>query len=142
MNEIRFSIQHNEFDRLIVPIINGESLISILKDFEKPFAKKEGYLKLAGGYDGIPLNYVKSPKNYYLGLDQDQWLDGKTALLDCHCLCVGCWSFVAKIEVDKNKVIWKDFEQIHRENWNYVGLDKFIFDKAQYEIAIDELNET
>ena len=133
MNEIRFTIQHSEFDKLIVPIINGKSLISILKEFEKPFSEKEGHLELAGGYDGIPKSHINSVKDYYLGVNQDEWLEGKTAILDCPCLCVGCWSFVAKIETERKKVIWKEFEQIHRNNWDYSSLDSFIFDKAQYE---------
>ena len=127
MNEIRFTIQHSEFDELIVPIIDGKSLISILKEFEKPFAKKEGHLELAGGYKGIPKSHINSLSDYYLGVIQAEGFENKTAILDCPCLCVGCWSFVAKIETEKKKVLWKEFEQIHRNSWGLFQFRQFYF---------------
>lgn len=139
MNEIRFEVRHNEFGNLIVPIVDGKSLISILKKFELPFAKQKGHPELAGGYEGIPIDFTESLFDYYLGLIQIEWLNDKTVLLDFPCLCVGCWSFVAKIEIDSGKVIWKNFEQAHREKWIYDELGVFTFDRKQYETALKEL---
>ena len=138
MNEIRFDIQHSEFGNLVVPIIDDKSLISILKDIELSFAKKEGSSKIAGGYAGLPISLVRSPSVYFYG-GETQRTDGKTVLLICECLCGGCWDFVAEIEVKERKIIWKNFEQIHRRNWSYTELGIFEFDKEQFVNALKEL---
>lgn len=139
MNKIKFDIQNSEYSNLVIPIIDGKSLISVLKKFELPFAKREGHLELAGDYKGVPINYIESVSDYYLGLKQEQWLDGKTVILDCPCLCVGCWSFVTKINIDGNSIVWTEFEQICRDNWDYSKFDDFTFDKVQYENALKEI---
>jgi len=141
MNEIRFTNQYSEFDKLIVPIIDGKSLISILKDFEKPFAKSEGHSELAGGYEGVPNEFVETPSEYYFGKIKNKWSGDKTVILDCPCLIVGCWSFVTKIEANQNTIIWKAFEQIHRNNWDYSNLSSFVFNKALYQMALEELEK-
>ncbi|MEP7037866.1 MAG: hypothetical protein ABI891_05950 [Acidobacteriota bacterium] len=138
MNEIRFDIQHGEFGDLIVPTIDGRSLVNILKEIELPFCKKEGTLKIAGKYGGLPISLVRLPSKHYYG-EESQRTDGKSKILICDCLCAGCWDFVAKIEMTNKKIIWKDFEQIHRVNWNYDELGSLEFDKEQFKIALKEL---
>jgi hypothetical protein len=138
MNEIRFDIQHSEFGNLVVPVIDGKSLISILRVIELPFAKKEGSPTIAGAYSGIAISLGRPPSRHYYGEETDRD-DGKTELLFCECLCDGCWDFVAGIEVTNKKVIWKDFEQIHRKNWKYDELGVFLFDRKQYEDALNQL---
>ena len=138
MNEIRFDIQNSEFGNLVVPLIDGKSLISILKDVELPFAKKEGSSKIAGAYDGLPISQVRPPSKYYYG-GESQRLDRKIVLLICDCLCGGCWDFVAQIDVNSEKITWKNFEQIHRKNWSYDELGIFTFDRKQFENALEVL---
>lgn len=139
MNEIRFDIQHSEYGNLVVPMIDGESLISMLKEIELPLAKKEGSSKIAGAYDGLPISLVRPPSEYYNGKEKSQRLDGKIPLLVCDCLCAGCWDFVAEIEMNDAKIIWRNFEQIHRKNWNYDELGIIAFDRKQFEVALKEL---
>lgn len=138
MNKIRFEISHSEFGNLVVPAIDGKSLISILREIELPFAKKEGSPRIIGSYDGLPIAMVRPPSKYYYGEDCHR-TDEKTTILNCECLCEGCWDFVVNIEVNENKVIWKNFEQIHRTNWNYEELGIFEFDRKQFDSALNDL---
>jgi len=92
-----------------------------------PFAKKERSSKIAGSYDGLFISLVQPPSKYYYG-EETTRLDGKTPILICGCLNGGCWDFICKIKVTDKKVIWRNFEQIHRKNWNYDELGVFTFD--------------
>ncbi len=121
-----------------MPIIDGRSIINILKEVEMPFCKKEGTLEIAGNYSGLPISLVRPPLKLYYG-EQSRRTDGKITLLICDCLSAGCWDFVAEIESTDQKVIWKNFEQIHRRNWNYDELGSFEFDKDQFASALKEL---
>lgn len=67
MNEIRFDVQHSEYGNFVVPVIDGKSLISILKEFEMLLAKKEDSQRIAGAYDGIPISTVRPPSKYLYG---------------------------------------------------------------------------
>lgn len=138
MNEIRFDIQDSEYGNIVVPIIDGKSLISILKEFELPIAKKEGSKSIAGSYSGLFISLVRPPSRYLYG-EESTRLDKKTPILICTCLNGGCWDLVANIESTNKEIIWKDFEQIHRKNWNYDELGIFSFDIKQYENALKEL---
>lgn len=138
MNKIRFDIQHGDYGDLVVPVIDGESLIHKLKDFELPFAKEEGSPEIAVAYSGLPITMVRPPSRYYYGKDNRK-LNEKTPILICDCLWDGCWDVVVDIELIDKKIIWKNFEQIHRENWNYSELGAFSFDKIQFEKALREL---
>lgn len=138
MNEIRFDVQHSEYGNLVVPVIDGKSLISILKEFELPLAKKEGSPSIAGAYDGIPISMVRSPSKYYYGEDSHR-TDKKTTILICTCLNGGCWDFVAEIKTTEKEIVWKNFEQVHRRNWNYDELGILSFDRKQFENALKEL---
>ena len=139
MNEIRFDIQYNEFGNLVVPVIDGKSLISTLKEIELLLAKKEGSSKIAGAYDGLPISMVRPPSKYYYGKEKIHRTDGKIPLLVCNCLSAGCWDFVAEPETNNEKVVWKNFEQIHRRNWNYDELGVCTFERKQFENALSEL---
>jgi hypothetical protein len=138
MNKIRFEISHSEFGNLVIPVIDGESLISILREIELPFCKKAKTENIAGAYDGLPISMVRPPSKHYYGEDSHR-TDEKTTILICECLCEGCWDFVAKIETNKGNIIWKNFEQIHRSNWNYDELGIFEFDRKQFDSALSEL---
>jgi hypothetical protein len=139
MNEIRFEVKHSEYSKLIIPIIDGHSLISLLKTIELPFAKKEGHPEIAGAYGGIYFSESTSPTEYFLGQIETEENKGKTLLLLCDCSFEGCWDFLAKIIVHRSTVKWNDFEQIHRENWDYSGLGVFTFNRKQYENSLKNL---
>lgn len=139
MNQIVFDIQQREYGKIVIPVIDGKSLISILREIELPFARKEGCPEIAGAYDGISISCDFFSSGYYSGENKIQQSDAKTPLLLCDCSCAGCWDFVAKIVKTNKKIIWKNFEQVHRENWNYDELGILEFDKEQFENAAKEL---
>ena len=140
MNKIGFKVEHREYGgKEIIPIIDDKSLISILKDFEFVFAKSEGSPKIAGQYGGIYLSNSISPTKYFLGENLLAENKNKTLILLCDCACEGCWDFLARIKVQKSVVTWNEFEQIHRENWDYQKLKTFTFEREQYEKALCDL---
>ena len=81
MNKIAFDIQHSEFGNLVVPVVDGESLISILRKFEITIAKKEGHSKLAGAYAGLPISLVVRHQNIILGKAKEKGLTEKLRFL-------------------------------------------------------------
>lgn len=139
MNEIRFDVKHREFSKEIIPIIDGQSLISILKTIEFQYAEKEGYPQIAGAYGGIYVSESISPTEYFFGKIETEENNGKTLILLCDCSFEGCWDFLTKIEVSESTVKWSDFEQIHRANWDYSKLGIFTFERGQYEKALCDL---
>ena len=138
MNEITFDIRHTEFGEVVVPEIDGRSLISIIRDVEMPFAKCESHPDIAGAYIGIPKNIAAPPSEHLVGKStvEYRWSD-KTILLVCKCGEPGCWPLEVRITVTPNSVEWGDFEQPHRQEWRYE--QRFVFDKDQYDKAIAAL---
>jgi hypothetical protein len=134
---MKFNILNGECGDVAMPIINDLSLISILKEVELPFAKKEGSPRIAGTYDGLPNSIVFLPSKHFLGEPKAMYFyDGKTSILECECGCEGCWPFLVKIEVDENNVRWSGFEQPHRAEWKYDALGEFVFVRKEYELAL------
>lgn len=121
--------------------INGKELSKILYPIELPFAVAEDKESLAGSYLGLyPENLLyelTADKQTYTSEEDDY---NKRILIDCICTCEGCRSFVADIEETENEIVWKNFEQIHRD-WDYSELKEFRFDKTQYLNEIEKLKE-
>jgi hypothetical protein len=117
--------------------INGEDLISLVRQFELRFDKN-----LAGDYMGIDPEDAFLPSTHLLGKPTklyNQFEKGKVPILECGGCCVpGCWPFLAKITVKDDVVIWSDFEQPHRPEWSYEGFGPFIFDREQYLQALNK----
>ncbi|WP_298895046.1 hypothetical protein [uncultured Psychroserpens sp.] len=123
-------------------IIDGTDLIELLVEFEKPLAKKEGSPDIAGQYEGL------SPSTLYKNLlnapDNSNSQDNKSDILDCECGVWGCWSFMTRIETINNKIIWTDFEQLHRgkksyNHWDYSKFGPFEFNLSEYNYQLDKL---
>jgi hypothetical protein len=140
MNEIRFDIQASEYGDVVIPKIDGRSLLSILREVELPFAETEGHASIAGQYAGIPKTVVAPPSDHLLGHSSPEyrWSD-KTVLLICECGESGCWPLVVRITSNPGTIEWSDFEQPHRPNWVYDERCMFVFDRTQYEDAIKAL---
>ena len=130
--------------------INERSLIDIIKEIEMPYAQieydarieegedpKDLYL-LAGDYRPLPLHMVKfpsrhlldNPKDFTFGIHHSNPLKSKTTLLGCTCGIIECWFLLAKITLTETTVNWTDFQNFHREYWEY-NLS-FAFDRQQY----------
>ncbi len=101
-------------------LIDGQDLVSLLKHFEKPFEKREGFPEIAGAYAG--LSAAHTLRERFLGLcDLDYGdLEDKVAVLDCECGCEGCWPFAVKIRATDSSVRWSDFEQPHRTDNSFL----------------------
>lgn len=144
MNDLRFKVSRAKnddgsvYDCLEI-FIDGESLIDLVRNWEKPFAQREGHPALAGNYEWLPAN-----KETYLALQDAEVDDEKTALLECQCGCPGCWPLLVNIRKEAETVIWRAFEQPHRSEesaagfWNYVGFGPFVFERQTYEKLFDE----
>lgn len=128
-------------------LINGEDLGDLVAAHELPYAKLEGRPQLAGEYSGLTDRHVYPASQYFLGkLDPDDDLyKGKIQLLGCECGEPGCWPLVCRIEVSDDRVVWSEFEQPYRTGtrgrsiWSYEGFGPFVFDRAQYEAALETL---
>jgi hypothetical protein len=126
--------------------INGQDLVEILREYEMPFAQREGSMLIAGGYAGLPPKDALPPSRHFLGEPSwELYRDGdRVSVLECTCGVPGCWPFMGRITVEEDTVIWGDFEQPHRREghpngeWSYPGLGPFVFECEQYLQALDE----
>ncbi len=147
MDSLRLDTQNNpEGATEVLIYINERNLIEILREFERPFALREGHPTLAGGYAGLPPSSVAVPSTHFLGQAKPWYTYGnKVSVLECECGCAGCWPFLVKITITPNQVSWSDFEQPHRGvnaasgYWDYIELTSFVFDRAQYEAELAHL---
>ncbi len=149
MDELSLNIidrQNDDYQLKSVTIqINGKDIIEILKDYEMPFAKREGSKNIAGAYSGLSpdvlLKYLTNPEAY----DVDE--HGRVAILECECGSESCWPMKTKINEAGDKIIWSDFEQPHRSKdrsdfWDYTNFGQFEFDKTAYLKQINKLKNT
>jgi hypothetical protein len=113
---------------LVRVLINGQDLIDLIKPIEEAYEPK-----IAGSYIGLYANEVFWPSQRMLGGSDYCWQgENIVGLLQCSCGEEGCWSFTAKIQINDHVVIWSDFGNNHREDWDYSALGFFSFDKNQY----------
>ena len=153
MNTFQIQIQESiseggtKYDEVRL-FIDGRDLIDMLKEFERPFAEREGSPDIAGAYSGLPAKYASG--EYLLGMKKSIYGENrdKISLLECTCGCGGCWPFAAKVTVLENSVIWSDFEQPHRTIksaaalWDYSEFGPFEFARKEYEQELSKLNAT
>ena len=137
--------------------INNSSLIDIVKEIElaciktdyESWENKENenlneLLLLAGNYQPLPLWMIKSPARYFLdepedftygfGIKLDNPMKSKTTLLGCTCGIIQCWFLLAKITLADTTVTWSDFQNFHRDWWEYDL--SFTFDRQEYEAGL------
>ena len=93
-----------------------------------------------GAYGGLVPSYFR-----YGSMDElfhgttDLGLGADTPLLACECGEVGCWPLLARITLTGDFVIWSHFRQPHRPTRDYSALGPFMFDREQYDAAVDDL---
>ncbi len=133
MDTIRFELKHPDE---VAILINGCDLIDRLREVELPFAIREGHPSIAGSYQGLSSHELFEDAEVLLGKVHPP--GSKTTLLGCTCGFPDCWPSYVKITVEKDHIIWNDFEQPHRgaskgaDQWSYEALGPFVFDRAQY----------
>lgn len=133
MNILKFEIRE---DNRVDIFIDQRNLIEILKEYEKPFAKKEGYEEMAGWYDWLFQDIL------YENLELQRW--EKPILLWCQCGEEGCWPIETTIKKIDDTVIWTEFEQPFRKKdshnfWDYSNFGSFTFDKENYQSELKKL---
>lgn len=149
MDEINFEISQVDFEgkkiKVVDILINGRNLIEIIREVELPFAVAEGHQEIAGGYMGLWFNEYPNLLEELLSKPEISGSDKSTVLICGGCGDNGCWPLRVKITVQKEKVIWSDFEQPHRgptskaSHWKYDELKPFIFDRKQCEKALKKI---
>ncbi|MEQ8547114.1 MAG: hypothetical protein RIC03_04355 [Cyclobacteriaceae bacterium] len=136
MNELLFERNEkklqNGFNLVWVDIlIDGVNLIDKIRDVELKYD-----IKIAGSYSGL------TPKNLYRNLTEhssELLYPDKRQILECECGCDGCWSFLTGLEIENDQVIWTNFEQVHRKDWNYEPLEPLKFGLTNYNEELEKL---
>ena len=117
----------------------------MLREYELPFARKEGSESIAGDYAGHPpetlFKYLTNPDEYEI----DDF--GKISIFECKCGCEGCWPMKVKVRVENEIIFWTDFEQPHRtieshNYWNYSDFRQLEFDKKNYNEQLIKLKQS
>lgn len=120
-------------------LIDGRPLLDLIREIEAPIAAANGQPDLAGKYDYLNSADVLFPSRHLLGEPVRPLLDygEKVSVLECDCGCEGCWPLLMRITVADDSVIWSDPQQLHRDNWVYPPGWYLVFDRRQYEQALD-----
>ncbi len=160
MDTIRFEVKHadepaifqngrNRTEELAI-LINGRDLIDLLREVELPFAIREDYPPMAGDYRGVSPDDLFEDAGALLGDPKKGWntVEGQVVLLGHTCGDVYCWPMSVRVTVDKDRIIWSDFEQQHRDasmgedQWTYEALGPFAFDHRQYMREVERMVST
>jgi hypothetical protein len=115
-------------------LINGQSLIDLVRPVELPFAELEGKPDIAGSYDWLCDVYCEI----------QQLKTEECILLGCHCGIPDCWPLTARVSMTEDIVCWSRFRNWHKakgcaSEWDYGALGPFVFDRQQYETAVRDL---
>jgi hypothetical protein len=150
VDEVRFEFAQAGEDfpdglRQIKIEVNGVELPELVREAELPSARADEDEEVAGNYIGLVAGYMRVDlAGQFLGGQGTPMFeegDGKTALLGCGCGEVGCSPLMARITVSDKTVIWDEFEQPTRPDWDYDRFGPFTFDRAQYERALMAIDD-
>jgi hypothetical protein len=124
-------------------VIDGRPLTDLAREAELESASLEGKPDLAGKYGGLPWEVVAThllvgeANGIWSVLEADQGTH-RIPLLVCACGEPGCWPLMATFEMVASRIIWRDFHQPHRRDWNHSKLGPFSFERQQYLDALEE----
>jgi hypothetical protein len=141
--QVVFRKRASEGKAYIEILIDGRLLRDLARDAESESAAQEGHPNLAGKYGGLPWEVITT--GLLLGESTGIWAvlepsqrPHRVPLLLCECGEPGCWPLIATIDVTGDGVIWQDFTQPHRRNWDHSKLGPFTFRRAEYLVALGE----
>jgi hypothetical protein len=130
------------------PTISGSSLLKLVASAESPHVQAERVERLNDGetlddLDGLfPGAYspacLLTSESYLGGVSSDHGMDldehdsrrCKTQIFGCDCGINECWLLLASIRCSEDRVLWFNFEQLHRD-WQ-LDLGPFLFDLHDY----------
>ncbi len=101
--------------------INGENLLSRVQFLEIPMVAKEREVDVENNGDSIPAgDYLGIGVEYAHGVLSGADLDcgevghesARSLIFGCTCGVSECWAILVKVEVDGDKVVWRNFQQI------------------------------
>ena len=125
--------------------VNGVDLPELVREAELPSARADEEEEIAGNYIGLVAGYTRIDlAGQFLGGQGTPMFTGseeKTALLGCGCGEVGCSPLMARVTVTDETVVWDDFEQPTRPDWDYGGFGPFRFDRSEYERALMAISD-
>jgi hypothetical protein len=138
LHTIEFAVRQRPGPRVheVVPVLDGRPLLELIDRFETSSAMRPA----GGAYGGlIPAHYRYGPLDEHFLGKATRGLGPKTAVLACECGEVGCWPLMTRITPTGNLVVWNEFEQIYRRTRDYTAFGPFLFDRAQYDHALEVL---
>lgn len=113
-------------------LINGRSLIDLVRSVELPFAQLEGKPDIAGQYGWLSdvdceIQHIKTDECLVLG---------------CNCGIPECWPLTTLVSLGESIVCWSQFRNWHTDRrtnaWDYSALGPFIFERQQYETIVND----
>lgn len=124
-------------------LVDGVDIVERVAAVEIVAALIDDQPDLAGSYAAPLLWRIPDLRAHLLGRPNALSLsDGYVDLLVCgDCGVAECWAFELRIDADNDIVVWHDYRQRRRPEWQYDGLPRFEFDRAQYEAAITAMIE-
>ena len=136
LSEIRFGVgPWAQSEVLLTPIIGGRSLVDLVTDYEEG----RGW-ELAGIHDGLVLDelQVENLREHLLQGKPSSPHDAGVAVLGCTCGVNECLPFLAEVRLTDEQVLWGGFqyELAAGLSWDYSDFGPFVFDRAQYEVAL------
>lgn len=137
-HRIRFELDEFEgTSQQLVPVVDGRRLDDLAEEYER-----QKSFDVAGGYAGLVLDHFKvGDLRLYLFGEQQPWPGRRVPLLGCDCGELGCWPLVAVVDQESDLVRWSGFEQPHRGGRDYSDFGPFVFDRRDYNEAIDAVAE-
>jgi hypothetical protein len=137
--DVDLSLPHEHGSQAAILRIDGRPLIELITEIERPIAAEDGQPDLAGAYGYLSAAVACLPSRHLLGQTAEcpSPEDRKSSVLECDCGIAGCWPLLVRITVAETEVIWSDFEQPHRSHWTYPSSLRFVFDRRQYEAALE-----
>lgn len=112
--------------------INGQSLITLVRQVEMPFAREEGAPYLAGAYDWL----------LSVECDMHRLTTERCLVLGSSCGIPSRWPLTAQVTVAEDTVTWSHFINGERtigceHVWDYSELGPFVFERGQYTDAVN-----
>jgi hypothetical protein len=138
LSEIRFSVgPWARSGVLLTPIVEGRSFVDLVTDYEE--ARD---WELAGIHDGLVLDepeLVELPEHLLHGKPTSPHYAG-IAVLGCTCGVNECLPFLADIRTTDDEVVWEGFQYPLATGlpWDYADFGPFVFDRAQYDMALEK----
>lgn len=128
------------------PAIDGEPFLELVRIAEEAHVRRE---ILERGPDATGLApgdygpgwvlgrdaFLGQPQTPRFAFDEGDPRLSKTEVMDCTCGCSGCWPLMANIYNFPTRVVWANFEQVHRD-W-ILDLGPFVFRRSQYEESFE-----